>query len=79
MNQVYNVGLNVSATLNQLLVLLWGSLEPHYPHLRRFKPTYGSFRPGDVRESQADIGKAARFLAYEPTYSVKAGLEAALD
>jgi UDP-N-acetylglucosamine/UDP-N-acetylgalactosamine 4-epimerase len=78
-NQVYNVGLNVRTTLNQLLVLLWESLKPHYPHLQRFKPTYCAFRSGDVRESQADIGKAACFLGYEPTYSVKAGLEAALD
>jgi UDP-N-acetylglucosamine 4-epimerase len=45
-NQVYNVGLNVSATLNQLLVLLWGSLKRHYPHLQRFKPTYWLFSAG---------------------------------
>jgi UDP-N-acetylglucosamine 4-epimerase len=60
-NQVYNVGLNVRTTLNQLLLLLWEALKPHYPHLQGFKPTYCSFRPGDVRESQA-----ARFLGYEP-------------
>src|SRR6516225_2161234 len=78
-NQVYNVGLNIRTTLNQLLALLWGSLKPHYPHLQRFKPTYCSFRPGDVRESQADISRAVRFLGYEPTYTVKAGLESALD
>ena len=78
-NQVYNVGLNVRTTLNQLLALLWGSLKPHYPHLQRFKPSYCSFRPGDVRESQADISKAVRFLGYEATYTVKAGLESALD
>ena len=77
-NQVYNVGLNARTTLNQLLRLLSAALQPHYPHLQRFKPAYGPFRSGDVRESQADIGKAARLLEYEPAYTVQTGLNAAL-
>jgi UDP-N-acetylglucosamine 4-epimerase len=77
-NQVYNVGLNVRTTLNQLLRLLWEDLKPHYPHLQRFKPRYCSVRPGDIRQSQANCGKATRFLGYKPTYTVEAGLEAAL-
>jgi UDP-N-acetylglucosamine/UDP-N-acetylgalactosamine 4-epimerase len=77
-NQVYNIGLNVRTTLNQLLRLLWEDLKPHYPHLQRFEPKYCSARPGDVHESQADCGKATHFLGYKPTYTVKGGLEAAL-
>lgn len=78
-NQVYNVGLNARTTLNQLLRLLWEALSPHYPHLQSFKPAHCPFRLGDVRESQADIGKAALLLGYRPAYTVKSGLEAALD
>src|SRR5260221_2573684 len=49
-----------------------------YPHLQSFKPRYRSFRPGDVRDSEADIGKAARLLGYEPAYTVQTGLNTAL-
>ena len=31
-------------------------------------------RPGDVRDSQADIGKARRILGYEPVVSFEDGL-----
>jgi UDP-N-acetylglucosamine 4-epimerase len=78
-NQVYNVGVDASTTLNQLLLLLREFLQPFYPHLERFTPTYGPFRVGDVRESRADISKAARLLGYEPDYTVRTGLEAALE
>jgi nucleoside-diphosphate-sugar epimerase len=39
------------------------------------KPTYVDTRAGDVRDSQADISKAKRILAYEPTVSFERGLE----
>lgn len=78
-NQTYNVGVNARTSLNQLLSLLCESLRPFYPHLESFQPTYGPFRPGDVRDSQADIGKAARLLGYEPAYTIRTGLEAALE
>ena len=32
------------------------------------------FRAGDVRHSQADMGKARRLLGYEPTHDLRAGL-----
>ena len=40
--------------------------------------TSSAFRAGDVRHSQADIGKAKRLLGYAPTHDVRQGLEAAL-
>lgn len=33
-------------------------------------------RPGEIRDSWADISKASRLLGYEPEYSVREGLEA---
>jgi nucleoside-diphosphate-sugar epimerase len=37
-------------------------------------PVYLEERAGDVRDSQADIGKARRILGYEPTVSFEEGL-----
>jgi nucleoside-diphosphate-sugar epimerase len=42
-------------------------------------PVYGPSRHGDVRHSQADIGKARRLLGYEPTVSFEHGLAVTLD
>ena len=42
------------------------------------QPVYGDFRAGDVRHSQADIGKAGRLLGYAPTHTVLQGLEVAM-
>jgi nucleoside-diphosphate-sugar epimerase len=39
------------------------------------EPTYAETRAGDVRDSQADIGKARRLLGYEPSVALDAGLE----
>ncbi len=77
-NQVYNTAVNARTTLNELYDKLRDRLLPHFPHLRDAKPVYRDFRPGDVLHSQADIGKAARLLGYEPSHTIDAGLDAAL-
>jgi nucleoside-diphosphate-sugar epimerase len=38
------------------------------------EPTYAESRQGDVRDSQADIGKAKELLGYEPIVSFEEGL-----
>ncbi len=77
-NQVYNVAVGGKTTLNQLMAAMQRQLAPHYPHLADFKPIYRDFRSGDVRHSQADIGKANRLLGYEPTHTIEQGLDEAL-
>ena len=77
--QVYNVALNARTSLNQLFALLRERLLPAFPHLRECEPVYQDFRSGDVRHSQADIGKATRLLGYEPTHNFEQGLDEALD
>lgn len=42
-------------------------------------PTYAPARDGDVRDSQADIGKARRLLAFEPRVSLEEGLRRTVD
>ncbi len=77
--QVYNVALNQKTTLNQLFHLLKSQLVARRPSLSIRDPVYRDFRPGDVRQSQADIGKAQRLLGYAPTHTIEQGLDAALE
>ncbi len=42
-------------------------------------PVYAGARDGDVRDSQADISKARRLLAFEPTVSLEEGLRRTVD
>ena len=79
LNQSYNVALNAGTTLNQLFELIRTGLEPRLPHLRGLRPQYREFRDGDIRRSQADIGKAASLLGYQPQWTVGRGLACTLD
>ena len=45
----------------------------------RVEPLYGPPRAGDVRHSQADIGKARRLLGYEPTVGFDEGLKKTVE
>jgi UDP-N-acetylglucosamine 4-epimerase len=76
-NHVFNVAVGQRTTLLELFELLRDGLQQHQVHYSR-DPRFGEFRAGDVRHSQADIGKAATLLGYRPTHDVKAGLSEAL-
>ncbi|MBZ5515320.1 MAG: SDR family oxidoreductase [Acidobacteriia bacterium] len=65
---VINVGTGERHTLNELLRALGAILG------RDLKPEYVARRAGDVRHSQADIGRARQYLGYE----VKVGFEEGL-
>jgi UDP-N-acetylglucosamine/UDP-N-acetylgalactosamine 4-epimerase len=41
-------------------------------------PLYRDFRAGDVRHSQADIGKAGKLLGYVPEFDITRGVDAAM-
>src|SRR5687768_15339559 len=43
------------------------------------EPIYADTRAGDVRDSQADIGKAGRLLGYEPIVGFEQGLEKTVE
>ncbi len=46
---------------------------------RDVQPRYAPARPGDIRDSWADIGRARRMLDYHPTVSFGEGLSRAID
>jgi len=71
--EVINVATNGRVSLNQLFAtlrtLIGASVEPIYD-----KP-----RAGDVKDSQADIDKAARLLGYKPLVTFEQGLKNTVD
>ncbi len=67
-NQIYNIACGETTSLNsmyQKLNELNGKL---------IKPIYGHEREGDIRDSLADISKAARLLGYAPEIKIEEGL-----
>ncbi|AXO89270.1 Vi polysaccharide biosynthesis UDP-N-acetylglucosaminuronic acid C-4 epimerase TviC [Pseudomonas parafulva] len=76
-NQVYNVAVSGRTSLNQLFAALRDALAANdiqYPH----DPVYRDFRAGDVRHSQADIGKARTLLGYDPGFDIADGIAKAM-
>jgi UDP-N-acetylglucosamine 4-epimerase len=79
LNTVYNVAYGENASLNELYNYLTGFLSVFNPEIAGIKPVYGPARKGDVLHSLASIDKAARLLGYHPEYSLRAGLEQAIQ
>ena len=70
--RVFNAGNGNRYTLNQTWELLQKIEGVHLP------PHYGPPRPGDVRDSQADVTAAVRELGHEPRFSFEQGLRLTL-
>jgi UDP-N-acetylglucosamine 4-epimerase len=79
LNQVYNVAVGGRATLNELHCLLREQLGRLDPNLKIHDPEYHNFRAGDIRHSNADIGKARDLLGYAPTHNLEQGMQAAIE
>ncbi len=75
--EVFNVAVQERTTLNGLFSMIRDGLGSHQIHYRR-EPVRAEFRPGDVRHSLADIGKASRLLGYAPDFRISDGLREAL-
>ena len=67
--EVFNIGCGQRVSINRLLeelqVIMGTSIEP----------SYAEPRPGDVRDSQADISKARKLLGYQPKVELTEGLD----
>jgi len=75
-NEVYNIAVGDTTTLNQLFDYLKSALRKNHIEYSR-EPIPRDFRAGDVRNSQADITKAAKRLGYVPFFRIRDGIEAA--
>ena len=71
--EVFNVATGSRVTLLELYGLLCDLLGKEIP------PIHGPERPGDIRHSLADIGKAKALLNYSPAYDTRSGLEKAVS
>ena len=76
--KVCNIAVGGRLSLASLFESLRELITQRHPDLAVPGPVYEGFRPGDVRHSLADIGRAQRLLGYDPTYDVRAGLREAL-
>ncbi len=72
-NQVYNVAVGDRTTLNELFDAIKAALIANGVE-HTASPAYRDFRTGDVRHSQADVGKASRLLRYGPSYKIGKGV-----
>lgn len=78
LHEVYNVACGERTTLNELFRLIRDRVARHEPAAAGAEPEYRPFRPGDIRHSEADIGKIRRGLGYRPSHDVEEGLEEAI-
>lgn len=76
-NEVYNVAVGDRTTLNDLYRALQAALAQNGKPYEK-AAVYRDFRAGDVRHSQADIGKAAGKLGYAPEYRIMEGIAKAM-
>ena len=76
-NQIYNIAVNDSTSLNKLHQLIANELRKQ-GIIYELDPTYLDFRKGDVRHSRADINKANSLLGYFPLFDVRKGLKSSM-
>ena len=76
-NNIYNVAVGDRTTLNDLFRSIKTALNENNVKAE-IDPVYRDFRAGDVRHSQADIGKAERLLGYAPEFKILEGIQKAM-
>lgn len=69
---VFNIGTGNKVTINELAKLVTRLMG------KDIKPIYQETRPGDIKDSLADISKASKF-GYNPKYNLKGGLRETIN
>ncbi|SMB81572.1 NAD-dependent epimerase/dehydratase [Hymenobacter roseosalivarius DSM 11622] len=72
LNEVYNIAVADRTSLNDLFNILNEEAGSD------ITPEYGPDRPGDIRDSLADISKAKNLLGYDPQIRIREGLQKTL-
>lgn len=70
--EVVNIACGESITINKVIILINKALGSD------IKPVYADRRPGDVKDSLADISLAGKIIGYKPTVSFESGLQKAI-
>jgi UDP-N-acetylglucosamine 4-epimerase len=78
LGEVFNIAYGDRCDLLTLVGHLRAHLARIDPAIARVGVEHAPDRPGDVRDSLADVGKAKELLGYAPSYDLEAGLERAV-
>ena len=78
-NTVYNTAFGERTTLNQLVAYLKECLSKYDPEIAAVEILHGPNRAGDIPHSLASVEKAKRMLGYNSQYSLKEGLQEAIE
>lgn len=76
--QVFNVACGERTTLLELVNVLRAELALIDPAIAAVPVEHGEARPGDVRDSLADIAKASQALGYRPAVALQEGIRRAV-
>lgn len=68
-NEVLNISCNRQTSVNRLVEVLNRTLDTG------LEPVYEAERPGDIKDSYLDNGKALKLLDWQPEYDLKTGLQ----
>jgi len=71
--EMFNVGVGKAGTLNELIAAIEKATG------KKAVIEHGPPRPGDVRDSLADISKARKLLGYDPKFDLAKGLERTVE
>ena len=71
--EAFNIAYGGQVNLNELYQKLSELLN------KKIEPLYGPERAGDIKHSNADIGKARKLLKYAPDYSFERGIELTIE
>ena len=71
--EAFNIAYGGQVNLNELYQKLSELLN------KKIEPVYGPERAGDIKHSNADIGKARKLLRYAPDYSFERGIELTIE
>ena len=71
--EAFNIAYGGQVNLNELYQKLSELLN------KKIEPVYGPERAGDIKHSNADIGKARKLLRYAPDYSFERGIERTIE
>jgi UDP-N-acetylglucosamine 4-epimerase len=78
-NQVYNVAHGERTTLIDLFRLIRQVIGKSDEIVLDIEPVFGPERAGDIPHSLASIEKASRLLDYKPEFTIRSGLEEAIE
>ena len=73
LGEAINIACGARTTVNQLYASICETMN------KSIKPLYASPRPGDVRHSLAEIGKARNLLNYDPQVNVATGIKKSIE